>query len=333
MPYINTQLIQTPHLHTLEVAQENQTVHAEPSQADLRLASRQRQAQLLMATVQRTSQALAQCLLRQASGDASGQAAEATAAAQATQWLADEELKLGLQRLAFELDVEVPDFSFGDAEPIMTNPHDHDASGLVWGSSADFYKQISALLGALQSEWLARFQEAMGKFVEFYAKLSEIMERLVIESSNDKGDVTFDLTQVVQDLEALMAEYSMPTNSLARFDTRAEAEAFVQSLGLPGLAVVPVVGNPIRYAVMMDLSAVKSIVDGTPKGRQTWNSARYAAWQDAKNLSMERLNQASKTLQEKLSDATQKYNRAVEILSATIDKIGGVDRLNSDNLR
>lgn len=332
MPYINTHFIQTPPRQILEVPLENETIRAEPSEADLRLASRRRQAQGLLATAQRTSNALTQCLLRQATGDFSREASEATAAAQSAQWLAEEELKEGLQFLALELEVDMPDLGFGDAEPIMTNPHDHDASGLVWGSSADFYKQIAALLGALQSEWLARFQEAMGKFVEFYAKLSEIMERLVIDSSNDKGDVTFDLTQVVQDLERLMAEYGMPANGLAKFDTQADAEAFMHSLGMPGLTVAAVPGNPTRYAVMMDLTAVKSIVDGTPKGRQTWNSARYAAWQDAKNLSMERLNQASKLLQEKLSDATQKYNRAVEILSATIDKIGGVDRLVSENV-
>ncbi len=330
MPFINPHHISTPYYQQLETPLENESVSHEASEGELRLRSRQRQLLPLLASSQRAAQQFTQALLAHAKAP-TGESAEAVQDARLAQAHANAELQQGLQRLVVDLQLEVPEFSFGDAEQIMSNPHDKDASGLLWGSASDFYKQISALLGAMQSEWLARYQEAVGKFVEFYAALSAIMEKLVMENANDKGDVTFDLTAVLQELDALIAKYELPENSLATFESKADADAFVASLGMPGLTVKETGSSPKQYAVMMDLDPARQLAT-TPKGRQTWNSARYASWQDSKNLSMERLNQASKMLQEKLSEATQKYNRAVEILSATIDKNGGVDRLVADNI-
>lgn len=330
MPFINPHAISTPYYQQLETPVENESVRHEASEGELRLRSRQRQLLPLLASSQRAAQQFTQALLAHAKAS-TGDSDEAVQEARLAQAHASAELQQGLQRLVADLQLEVPEFSFGDAEQIMSNPHDKDASGLVWGSASDFYKQISALLGAMQSEWLARYQEAVAKFVEFYAALSAIMEKLVMENANDKGDVTFDLTAVLQELDALIATYERPGNGLAKFDSKADADAFVASLGMPGLTVKETGTSPKQYAVMMDLDPARQLAT-TPKGRQTWNSARYASWQDSKNLSMERLNQASKMLQEKLSESTQKYNRAVEILSATIDKNGGVDRLVADNI-
>lgn len=218
-----------------------------------------------------------------------------------------------------EDDVTTPGFT-----PPMKNPAELDAGSLIWDSHADFYAQISALLGVLQTEWLSKYQESMNVFLKFYQKFSDIMEKIKFEASGDKGDVTADLGPVRADLIALMQEFVSFQNSMASFPSLGAAEAFRDSLGLPGLEIYEQSNG--TYHVIMDVTAVEGLVASMPPdGRFTWDSARYNSWISAKDSNMEQIKHMSKVLGEKLSEMTQKYDNIVKILSSTIDKITEAD--------
>lgn len=211
----------------------------------------------------------------------------------------------------------------------MKNPADLDMSGLIWNSHADFFEQISALLGVLQTEWLSKYQDALAKFLEFYKEFSDIMEKIYPSASGDKGDVHVDFNVPHGELKALIEEYGLDTNSLADFGSQAAADAFKESLGLPGLTVTGP-GADGRWHVKMDLSAAKDLkksmehgfIPGNPNpGGIVFDSAQYNAWVSAKDSNMEQIKHVSKVLGEKLNEMTQKYDNIVKILSSTIDKM------------
>jgi type III secretion system IpaD/SipD/SspD family effector len=224
-------------------------------------------------------------------------------------------------------------------ESPMKDPSSLDTSGLIWDSHNDFYAQISALLGVLQTEWLSKYQDALGKFLEFYQKFSDIMEMLKPEATGDKGDIVIKFAEVHAKLKRLEEDYGLDVNALASFPTKAAAEAFKASLGLPGLTITGPSSDG-QFHVKMDLSAIKDIrrsmwntipddssQEGTPwPDGEKMDSAKYNAWVSAKDSNMEQIKHVSKVLGEKLSEMTQKFDNIVKILSSTIDKISEADK-------
>lgn len=216
-------------------------------------------------------------------------------------------------------DEEEPSVGLPGFQSPMQNPADLDMSGLIWNSHADFFAQISALLEVLKTEWLSKYQDAMSKFLDFYQRFSDIMEQIEFEASGDKGDVTADLGALKGLLKELMDDFKEFDNMLASFPNIGAAQAFIDSLGLPGLK--PVQDGEGRVHVMMDLSAIEGIFDSMPKDRFTWDSARYNSWLSAKDSNMEQIKHVSKVLGEKLNEMTQKFDNIVKILSSSIDKM------------
>ncbi|MFL9584718.1 IpaD/SipD/SspD family type III secretion system needle tip protein [Stenotrophomonas sp. AB1(2024)] len=208
----------------------------------------------------------------------------------------------------------------------MQNPADMDMSGLIWNSHADFFAQISALLEVLKTEWLSKYQESLAKFLEFYQEFSDIMEQIKPEASGDKGDVVIDFNKIAHDLMKLMDDYGLDSNALASFSTRAQADAFVKSMGIP-LAVTQSADG--KFHVKINMKAVQDLVDtmpyrpNNPDGTYPvkWDSAKYNAWVSAKDSNMEQIKHVSKVLGEKLNEMTQKFDNIVKILSSSIDKM------------
>lgn len=234
---------------------------------------------------------------------------------------------------------EEPNVGRPGADPTIEDPAAEDASGLVWNSHSDFYAQISALLGALKTEWLSKYQDAMEKFIEFYKEFSDIMEELKPGAVGDKGDIVIDFSKVHAKLKELELRYGLDANALASFPSESAAEAFKESLGLPGLTISGPSADG-QFHVKMDLSAVKDIRksmwnettpgDDTTEGEpwpdgEKMDSAKYNAWVSAKDSNMEQIKHVSKVLGEKLNEMTQKFDNIVKILSSTIDKITDAD--------
>ncbi len=197
-----------------------------------------------------------------------------------------------------------------------------DAGGLIWNSHADFYAQISALLGVLQTEWLSKYQDALSNFLEFYKEFSDIMEKIVVTAEGDKGNVKIEFKEVREALYALANKYRYST-PLAKFSTEGAAQAFMDSLGLPGMEVTAYADG--TYGVVMDVDAVDDLVQSMFYNTTHWDAAEYNAWLSSKDSNMEQIKHVSKVLGEKLSEMTQKYDNIVKILSSTIDKITEAD--------
>jgi len=215
----------------------------------------------------------------------------------------------------------------------MQNPADTDVSGLVWNSHGEFFAQIGELLGVLKNEWLSKYQDALAKFLDFYKEFSDIMEQLKVKADGDKGDVLIGFGIVRKALDDLMKKYGLPENALASFSSKAAAQSFKDSLGLPGLAVHE--ADDGSFKVMMDLSAVEQLHDSMPSNPWpgigddwsiVWDSARYNAWVSSKDSNMEQIKHVSKVLGEKLNEMTQKYDNIVKILSSSIDKMSEANK-------
>ncbi len=210
-----------------------------------------------------------------------------------------------------------------DSKDPIIDPAADDVSGLIWNSHAEFYEQIGLLLAALKENWLSKYQDAMKTFLEFYEKFQDIMEKIKVSGVGDKGDVNVDFSDVKPELIALMEKYGMDENALASFSSEAEAKAFVENMGLPGLEATP--GPDGTYVVKIDLNSVKALVDSMHDGSARWDSARYNAWVSNKDGNVEQIKHMSKVLGEKLSETTQQFDNIVKLLSSTIDKITDAD--------
>ncbi|MET4572893.1 type III secretion system IpaD/SipD/SspD family effector [Stenotrophomonas rhizophila] len=208
----------------------------------------------------------------------------------------------------------------------MQNPADMDTSGLVWNSHADFFAQISALLEVLKTEWLSKYQDSLAKFLEFYEEFADIMEQIKPEASGDKGDVVIDFNKVAHALKELREKYGLDVNAMASFSTRAEADAFVKSMGLPLVVTQSADG---KFHVKINMSAVTDLIETMPHKPNDpggthpvkWDSAKYNAWVSSKDSNMEQIKHVSKVLGEKLNEMTQKFDNIVKILSSSIDKM------------
>lgn len=220
------------------------------------------------------------------------------------------------------------------SQPVMQNPADTDAGGLVWNSHGEFFAQIGELLEVLKNEWLSKYQDALAKFLDFYKKFSDIMEGLKPSASGDKGNVKIDFGEVHKELTKLAKEYGLDDNALASFSSEKEAKAFRDSLGLPGLKVTGP-GEDGQFHVKMDVSSVDDLISsmeypnfpGWPlPSTLVMDSAQYNAWVSQKDSNMEQVKHISKVLGEKLNEMTQKYDNIVKILSSSIDKMSEANK-------
>lgn len=213
----------------------------------------------------------------------------------------------------------------------MINPHDKDASGLIWDSHSDFYEQIGQLIAALQQNWLSKYQDAMKTFLEFYEKFSDAMDKIETgsPSTGNPDHIQLNFDELIKALDALRKEFTNLDNPLASFSSKEEAEAFKKSLNLPGLEVYSDDG---KFKVMISMTSVDDILnslkDGDGEyfsGQQHWIAATYNAWLSKKDGNVEDIKHVSKVLGEKLNEMTQKFDNIVKILSSTIDKINEAD--------
>ncbi len=215
-----------------------------------------------------------------------------------------------------------------DNEPVI-NPHDKDASGLVWNSHSEYYEMIGQLLAALQQNWMSKYQDAMTKFLEFYERFSDAMDKIQHGTSGYDNEVIVNFDAMEAELNKILEDFGGSAGSLADFETRGGAESFIASLGLPGLKVSPETGVPAdgKYRVNINLGPVEQIIESVVgfDGTTRWDVARYNAWVAKKDGNVEEIKHTSKVLGEKLNEMTQKFDNVVKILSSTIDKITEAD--------
>jgi type III secretion system IpaD/SipD/SspD family effector len=197
-------------------------------------------------------------------------------------------------------------------------------------SHRDFFDRLAEAMRDLDENWLANYEDALARYIEFFTEFNNIMAELQahIKASDDGQKVEVDLGSLRSRLEALVSEYSRTDRGLAYFSSQAEAQKFIDDLGLAGLGLVQTADG---YMVTLDTGPVSDLIDSMPTSNTTWDMARYNAWLSGKDSYTEQLQHVSKVLGEKYSRNLQLLDTLIKVLSSSIDSIGEADRTFVNN--
>lgn len=197
-------------------------------------------------------------------------------------------------------------------------------------SHRDFFDGLAEAMRDLDENWLANYEDALARYIDFFTEFNRIMADLQahIKASDDGQKVEVNLGSLRSRLDALVREYSNTNRGLAYFSSQADAQKFIDDLGLTGLSLRPTADG---YVVTLDTGPVSKLIDSMPASRTTWDMARYNAWLSGKDSYTEQLQHVSKVLGEKYSRNLQLLDTLFKALSSSIDSIGEADRTFVNN--
>lgn len=199
-----------------------------------------------------------------------------------------------------------------------------------WESHREFFDRLAESMRDLDENWLANYEDALARYIEFFTEFNNIMAELQahIKASDDGQKVEVDLGSLRDRLAALVSEYSRPDRGLAYFSSQAEAQKFIDDLGLAGLGLTQTADG---YMVTLDTGPVSDLINSMPASKTTWDMARYNAWLSGKDSYTEQLQHVSKVLGEKYSRNLQLLDTLIKVLSSSIDSMGEADRTFANN--
>jgi len=190
----------------------------------------------------------------------------------------------------------------------------------------DLNDQVEQALDGLKNDWLNHYQEALGKYTEFFAELNAIMADLhrYVKASDDGQKVEIEFDTIKIRLYELAIKYQGDDGKLASLNSEADAKKFIESLGVSGLIIEQSEG---KWHVKYDLGPLVDLVVSMPSAAKvTWDMMQYNAWQSGKDSRIEELQHISKVLGEKASRNLQIYDSVVKALSSLVEGIGQVNR-------
>lgn len=208
-------------------------------------------------------------------------------------------------------------------------------------SHREFFDRLAESMRDLDENWLANYEDALAKYIDFFTEFNDIMAQLqqYITASDDGQKVTIEFLEIREKLTNLLSKYQATGQGLSSFPSRAEAQKFIDDLGLSGLTIRPSANGD--FEVMIDLSPLSSLIDSIPimimpgvgigVPPATWDMARYNAWLSGKDSYTEQLQHVSKVLGEKYSRNLQLLDTLIKVLSSSIDSIGEADRTFVNN--
>lgn len=192
--------------------------------------------------------------------------------------------------------------------------------------SADFFKQLLAMIGFIKGEYLAVYEELLTKYSDFFKEFNEtIMAKMGewITGGDDGKEVTVSF-QLRAALTALRNKYQRapdgvlyPTSGMGRA-TQEEARKWAKALGLPDSCVQPD-GNG-GYRVMMDLSPLDGMIAAAPSTDATWDTAKFQAWQTGFNSLEGDLKNQLQLFTTKYGNANSYHENFNKILSAQLSQ-------------
>lgn len=199
-------------------------------------------------------------------------------------------------------------------------------------SHYEFFNRVLALLTRLDGEWLSRYSDILGNYVDFFDKLTSAMALLkdAVTGHDDKGNLRVNFDNVIGKLNELLDDVENGAGLGGGFATRAEAEAFLKELGVNGLVVKADSQGGFELAV--DPQMITDLIAVFPSGSSDMNPARYNAIITAKDSQMERFNHVNRVLPDKYQRQLQMWDTLVKALSGTIDSVTQADRLFAQNL-
>lgn len=167
--------------------------------------------------------------------------------------------------------------------------------------------------------------------------LKELMDALALVAKAvkaDKDDPNYILFNPAELRSALQKLLDKGPPLLASFESKEKAESFANRLGLPGLTVEQL--DDGKWGVKVDLKPVKNILDSLPKKKDgkdkevKWDTAKYNAWQSAKDSYSEQMQNVSKVLLDRLSRDNQKFDNELRMFTAVIDEFFRIMRMFLD---
>lgn len=213
-----------------------------------------------------------------------------------------------------------------------------DAEQRAGGSHRDLFEEIAALIGRLDAEWIRKYSEILGGYVEFYRELTDALKDLkdYLGTPDSSGNSNVNFQKLVEALEALKAKWASKGFGPV-FDTREKADRFLKELGIEDLVLIQVDGG---WQIGIDSAVIDSLISVFPLGpweiilkppyqqRKPYklSSVALAEMMTQKEIMMERFHVINRALPEKYQRQLQSWDMLVKVLSSTIDAVTEADR-------
>jgi len=184
----------------------------------------------------------------------------------------------------------------------------------------DLFDQVKAMLGNLDSHYLAYYQEAITKFTEYFDQIREALNKIYVNATN--GDSTTHVHMNTDAAHAALKDILEKTWSVATFKTEDEARKFGDTLA-PGFKVVK---NGDTWEVRIDTaqaSMLKEHLPTRPGVGEDINipTVQFNSWVNTRDSAVASLNTAAQVTAEAFSRGNSTRDNAVKLLSSLIESM------------
>jgi len=206
-----------------------------------------------------------------------------------------------------------------------------DAFDAIINSPNDFFDKLLELIELIKNGYLAGYEHIIKAYSDFFAAFNEKITAKMkewIESGNDGKDVSLNVRELKQALDALIKEFGHPNPASVLFPapgmagaTKEEAEKWRLALGLPESCLKKNADG--TYCVVIDLTPLTIMVTSLPENGHEWvqmDNAKYQAWQTGFNAQEERLKNMLQSLTQKYSNANSYHDNFNKTLSSHLNQ-------------
>ncbi|MFK8330070.1 IpaD/SipD/SspD family type III secretion system needle tip protein [Pseudomonas sp. BJa5] len=192
----------------------------------------------------------------------------------------------------------------------------------------EFFEKLIDLIGLIKDEYLSPYTHILDSYQKFFAaftsKITSDMQWW-IGSAEEGKKVTIDGAVFHQKFDELIREFTLPNSAAVLFPepgrpaaSQQEAEKWQAALGLPASSVKRL--STGGYGVVMDLSPIDVLKAGTPNFHDTWDTARFQAWQSGFNAQEERMKNQLQSFTQKFSNANSYHDNFNKTLSSHLSQ-------------
>ncbi|WP_279608327.1 type III secretion system needle tip protein SctA [Burkholderia ambifaria] len=208
----------------------------------------------------------------------------------------------------------------------------------VFENDAELWEKIAEYIGNIGKDYLEVHENVVGQYTEFYKAYSDILSKMGgwITPGKDGNSVKLNVTALKNELKKLHDRYSLPSTAGVLFPAKNsdgslqgankdKAEGWADALGLPGSCVKEFRAGSGKYAVVVDMTPINTIMrdlgglgSADNDGNVGLDNAKFQAWQSGFKAQEENLKTTLQTLTQKYSNSNSLYDNLVKVLSSTI---------------
>lgn len=208
----------------------------------------------------------------------------------------------------------------------VPSPAERSLPGVL--AADEFFEKLIDLIGLIKDGYLGPYTHILDSYQKFFAaftsKITSDMQWW-IGSADEGKKVTIDGAVFHQKFDELIREFSLPNSAAVLFPEPGRPAASLQdaqkwqaALGLPASSVklLPTGG----YGVIMDLTPIEVLKAGTPNYYDSWDTAKFQAWQSGFNAQEERMKNQLQSFTQKFSNANSYHDNFNRTLSAHLSQ-------------